>query len=167
MKEVDIMRGKKTDNETIYKVMVSVFSTNNYNDTAKLLNLPESTVRKIYNSNKDKEEFAKLCIEKKGEFVKKADSIINKATDLLEKRLTTALEKQNELDLLLDTVYDVPDDDLTPKEKLEIAKKISKIQLNSLSEITTALGTIYDKKALSEGNPTSNDNINIKIELDD
>ena len=33
-------KGKKTDNETIYKVMLSVFSTGNYSETARQLNMP-------------------------------------------------------------------------------------------------------------------------------
>lgn len=144
-------RGKKTDNETIYKVMISMFSTNNFSQTARDLNMPITTVEKIYKDNKDKEEFVKLCNNKKEEFVAKADKIINKATELLDKRLTTALEKQQELDLLLDTIYDVSDEEMKPKEKLEIAKKLSRIQLNALSKITTALGTVYDKRALAKG----------------
>ena len=35
------------------------------------------------------------------------------------------------------------------KEKLDIAKKISKLEINSLSEITTSLGTLYDKMRLA------------------
>lgn len=160
-------KGKKTDNETIYKIMISMFSTNNYNETAKILNLPATTVSKLYKEHKDDEEFVKLCAEKKSDFVERADEIINKGTELLDKRLTTALERQQELDLLLDAVYDVSDDNMNPKEKLEIAKKLSRIQLNSLSEITTAIGTIYDKRALALGNPTENQNVSIRVELTD
>lgn len=149
-------KGKKTDNETIYKIMISMFSTNNSNETAKILNLPATTVNKLYNEHKNDEEFVELCSKKRDEFVEKADNIINKGTKLLDKRLSTALERQQELDLLLDTVYDVSDDDMKPKEKLEIAKKLSRIQLNGLSEITTAIGTIYDKRALALGKSTSN-----------
>ena len=73
-------KGKKTDNETIYKIMISMFSTNNFNETSRQLNIPVKTVEKIFKENKDKEEFTKLCIQKKEEFTETATRIINKAT---------------------------------------------------------------------------------------
>lgn len=124
-------RGKKTDNETIYRVMLSVFRTNNYKETARQLNMPHTTVEKIYKDNKDKEEFVKLCAEKKDEFIEKADRIINKALD----RLETSLEDEEE-----------------------------RIPVNNLS---TVIGTLYDKRALAKGEPTSNEVLKINIELSD
>jgi len=121
-------RGKKTDNETIYKIMISMFSTNNFSETARQLNIPESTVEKIYKDNKDKEEFVKLCAEKKEEFVEKADRIINKALNRLEQSL----------------------DD-----------KECSIPVNNLS---TVIGTLYDKRALAKGESTSNTGITIKMD---
>lgn len=149
-------RGKKTPLEDVYKVMVGYAYNRNINDLARQLDMPEATVRLIVEANKDKEEFKKLQVTKENEFIVTADKIISKATKLLDKRLTTALERQGEIDLLLDTVYDVSDDEMKTKEKLEIAKKLSRLQLNGLSEITTAIGTMYDKRALAKGDPTSN-----------
>lgn len=159
------MKGKKTDNETIYKIMISMFSTNNFNETARQLNMAESTVEKIYKENKDKEEFVKLCAKKKEEFVEKANRIIDKATDLLERRLDTALENQDELDEIIDEVWNMNNSkDFNETKKKTIVNKIGKMQLNSLSEITTAIGTIYDKRNLAEGKATVNTDINIKME---
>lgn len=121
-------RGKKTDNETIYKIMISMFSTNNFNETSRQLNIPVKTVEKIYKENKDKEEFAKLYIEKKEEFATKASRLIDKALNRLEQAL----------------------DD-----------KEEKIPVNNLS---TVIGTLYDKRNLSEGKSTSNTEISIKMD---
>lgn len=158
-------KGQKTDNETIYKVMLSYAVTNNYSETARNLDMPTSTVKKIVNDNQDKEEFVKLCNQKKNEFVESADEIIKKGTKLLNRRLDVALERQEELEMLLDSVYDVPDDDMKPKEKLEIAKKLSRIQLNGLNEITTAIGTLYDKRALAKGESTENSSFDVNIRV--
>ena len=73
------MQGKKTDNETIYKVMLSVFSTGNYSETARQLGMPQKTVEDIYKRNIEKPEFAKLHEQKQDEFVEKASRIIDKA----------------------------------------------------------------------------------------
>ena len=91
-------RGKKTDNETIYKIMISMFNTNNFNETSRQLNIPVKTVEKIFKENKDKEEFTKLCIQKKEEFTETATRIINKATNLMEQRIDLATEHENELE---------------------------------------------------------------------
>lgn len=122
-------KGKKTDNETIYKVMLSYITTRNYSETGRQLNLPESTVRKIIDDNKDKEEFATLCEQKRDEFIEKADKIINKALDRLDKEL------DNEED---------------------------KIPVNNLS---TVIGTLYDKRALAKGDPTSNEKFEVNIRV--
>lgn len=124
-------RGKKTDNETIYKVMLSYVSTNNFSETARILNMPISTIENIVKENKDKEEFVKLWNEKKEQFVTKANRLIDKAIIRLEEQL---------------------DDDST------------KIPANNL---TTVIGTLYDKRALAKGESTSNENITIRVELTD
>ena len=121
-------RGKQIDNETVYKIMLSVFSTNNYSETARQLEMAESTVEDIYKRNIEKEEFAKLREQKKDEFVEKAGRIIDKALNRLEKVL---------------------DDD-----KANIA-------VNNLS---TVIGTLFDKKNLAEGKSTVNTDITIKMD---
>lgn len=81
-------KGKQTDTLTIYKIMLSYITTRNYSETARQLDLPESTVEKIYKENKDKPEFVKLYEQKKDEFIEKADEIIKLATQRIIKTLT-------------------------------------------------------------------------------
>ena len=113
-------RGKKTAPEVIYKVMTSYAITHNFNQTAKNLDMPESTVEKIVKDNKDKDEFMKLCEQKQDEFSEKASVII----DMLLARIT---------DTVADDEKDIP-----------------------LHHLTTAIGTLYDKRALSRGEMTQN-----------
>lgn len=121
-------KGKKTDNETIYKIMISVFSTGNFSETARQLDIPVGTVEDIYKRNINKEEFTKLRKEKTEEFAEKATRLIDKALNRLEKVL---------------------DDDE------------EKIPVNNLS---TVIGTLYDKRNLAEGKATVNTDINIKMD---
>ena len=102
------MKGKKTDNETIYKIMISMFSTNNFNETSRQLKIPVKTVEKIYKENKDKEEFTRLCIQKKDEFIEKANRIIDKALNRLEMSLDDKEEKipVNNLSTVIGTLVD-------------------------------------------------------------
>lgn len=80
-------RGKQTDNETVYKIMLSYFTTGNFSETARQLNLPQRTVEDIYKRNKDKEEFTRLRVEKTEDFIAKANRIIDKALNRLEKEI--------------------------------------------------------------------------------
>ena len=120
-------RGKKTSPEVIYQIMTSWAVTSNVNETAKRLKMAESTVRKIVELNKDKPEFAKLCEQKREEFSKMADRLIQKAA----KRLETELDN---------TDKDIP-----------------------VNHLTTVIGTLFDKKALCDGNATENVAIEVKL----
>lgn len=120
-------RGKKTSPEVIYRIMSSWAVTNNFKETSRELNLPVTTVKNIVDANKDKPEFVKLQNEKKEEFSKMADRLIQKAMERLEHRLD-------------DTETDIP-----------------------VNQLTTAIGTLYDKKALADGATTENVEINIKL----
>lgn len=156
-------KGKKTPIQDVYKVMVGYASNKNQEELARQLDMPPTTVRKIINDNKDKEEFVELCREKADEFADKATRIIDKATELLEKRLTTALERQEELDEALSLIMSAEKEDIDYKEKLAMAKRIGRLQLNALNEITTAIGTMYDKRALAKGENTSNQSLTIRM----
>lgn len=57
------------------------------------------------------------------------------------------------------------DEKITRKEKLEIAKKLSRLQLNNLSEITTAIGTLVDKRRLASGESTENNKFQVNIKV--
>ena len=102
------MKGKKTDNETIYKVMISMFSTNNFSETARQLKMPITTVEKIYKDNKDKEQFVKLCKQKTDDFVEKANRILDKAMNRLEQTLDNKEERLaiNNLSTVIGTLVD-------------------------------------------------------------
>lgn len=80
-------RGKKTPPEVVYQIMTSWAVTKNYKETADNLDLPVSTVKKIVDGHIQEEKFAKLCNEKEEDFIKRADSIVNKAFDRLEEEL--------------------------------------------------------------------------------
>lgn len=69
------MRGKQHDKETVYKIMLSVFNTGNFSETARQLKLSPDTVEDIYKRNIEKPEFTRLHREKQDEFIGKVDAI--------------------------------------------------------------------------------------------
>lgn len=158
-------RGKKIDTETIYKVMVNYFTTGNANETARQLKMPETTVRDIIKKNKDNEEFVELRAQKKEEFVDKASRIIDKSLELIEDRIDTARLNQDELEEIIQMVWEQDKKSLNETQKKMIVNKIGKMQLTSLSELTTALGTLYDKSRLAKGESTDNTTFKVEIKV--
>lgn len=134
--------------------MTSWTITNNYKETAADLGLSYSTVKDIVNKNKDKPEFVKLREEKSAEFSQKASEIIQKGLTLLNRRFDRAINQEEDLDLLIDEIFDTPKTELSQDEKKKLVMKIAALQLQDVRAITTAIGTLFDKKALAEGKPT-------------
>lgn len=101
-------RGKKTTPETIYKIMASWAVTKNYKETADNLGLAVSTVKKIVDEHITEEKFEKLCSEKEQEFTKKADKIIDKALNRLEKDIDNEMKDipVNHLTTVIGTLTD-------------------------------------------------------------
>lgn len=133
------MKGKKYSPEIVERALALLATTNNICEVAKKMNLPESTVRDWAKQNKDK--FEKLRTKKKQEFVENAWRIIEKANKLLEKKLDVALKNQGELDELLAKMRGELD-------YKKLAEKVKAIKIDNLSNLTTTIGTLYDKQAL-------------------
>lgn len=149
-------KGKQTPPEVIYKVMTSWAVTNNYSETARVLNMPMTTVEKIVKDNKDKPEFVRLCDEKKADFADKASRIIDKGLELIDRRLTLALDSQDKLDKLIDEIDSTSEEEMSYKEKISAINLIREAQLQKIKDVTTAVGTLYDKRALARGETTQN-----------
>lgn len=150
----NLARGQKTSPETIYKIMASWMTTGNYKETARDLNLATTTVRDVVLANKNKAEFVRLRNEKMSEFSNKASEIIQKGMILLGKRLDRAIESEEELDLVIDEIFATDKEELSQDEKNRLVSKLRALQLQDIKAITTAIGTLYDKKALADGKPT-------------
>ena len=134
--------------------MTSWVITNNYKETARDLDLPYMTVKSIVDKNKDKPEFVKLRNEKMSEFSSRASEIIKKGLTLLNKRLDRAIASEEDLDLLIDEIYATDKEELSQDEKNRLVSKIRTLQVQNMKDITTAIGTLFDKKALADGKPT-------------
>lgn len=149
-------KGQKTTPEVIYQVMTSYAITHSYNQTAKDLGMPYATVRDLVKANKDKDEFVKLHQQKKDEFADKASEIIDKGLLLLNRRLNRAIEEESTLDDLIEEIWATDDEEMSYQAKIAAVNKIKNMQLHNLKDITTAIGTMYDKRALSKGETTQN-----------
>lgn len=100
-------KGVTTDAQTIYNIMSSYFETRNYAQTSRDLNVPESTVEKLVKEHIKDKEFMELWAKKKEDFATKADMLIYKAMDRLNKELDSQDKiSVNNLSTVIGTLYD-------------------------------------------------------------
>ena len=137
----------------------------NWEMVSQKLNIPVSTLKTWWRQHPpDKDEYAEYRREVKKGFIETASKAIENGAELINRRMETALKHQQELDRLLDDV--AKDDEMTATQKKELLAKIRSIELHKLSEISTAVGTLYDKRALAQGQSTENTTIEIKMPQD-
>lgn len=123
-------RGVTTDAQTLYNVMCSYYDTRSFAATARELNMPETTVKDLYNAHKEDKQFVELRLKKEAEFVEKANHLIFKAMNRLNKEL--------------DSEDNIP-----------------------VNQLTTAIGTLYDKKAMAQTGVVGNVTPNVQIVMVD
>ena len=159
-------RGKKTSPEVIYQVMTSWAVTDNFRQTARDLGMAMTTVEKIVKDNKDKPEFVQLCADKRATFADKATEIIDKGLMILKRRMDRAIEEEETLDDLIEDIWAMDDKEMSQQTKTATVNKIKNMQLHNLKDITTAIGTLYDKRALAKGEMTQNVGFATNFDLD-
>lgn len=131
-----VAKGKKTSPEMIEKIMESYKKTGSFSETARELGKPVGTVHKIVNENiSDSESFAR-----------KATELIDMGMEFLDMRFRRALDTERAI--------------LKGQCDPESAKSLPK-----LSEITSAIGALYDKRSAASPDREVQEDINIKIHV--
>jgi hypothetical protein len=159
----NVSRGQKTTPEKIYEIIASYAVTHNYKQTSRDTGVPVSTVKKIVDEHIKEPEFEKLCNETKEGFADSATKIIGKGLILLERRFNRAMMQEAELDMFIQEINETNKLQLSQQEKSILITKLRGLQLYDVKAITTAIGTLYDKRALAEGGST--DNVTVRVKL--
>lgn len=149
-------RGKKINNEIIELIITDFAISNNYNQTAKKAGVSVNTVKKVIKTEKEKnpDEFNKKQEDTKKEFHEKAKDIIFDYLDILKQKIEMINTSEDQLKLAVADI--VKDRKLSNKKKNElISEQIAK-QTSSLSGITNAMSSLYDKMRLDKNESTSN-----------
>lgn len=156
------MRGKKHPDELREKALAALAVNNNTAEIAIQLGLPETTVRTWKLKNLDDDDFVELRQKKKTEFVLKAWEIIEKATALLNRRVSTALKHETNIEELIQQIQ--LDQEMHSKTKESLINKLRALQVQNTRDLSTVIGTIYDKAALASGEATSRVEANLVFE---
>ena len=184
-------RGQKYNDDIKEKAFALLAVNNNVQEVAKQLDLPYNTVKtwekkflkeaeeqqKVkaeaennqeaednQDTNLRTENLVELRNKKKKEFVDSSWNIISKAQTLLERRITRALENEDELDNLVSEIEQLDYKDLSQEQRKALHRKMAAIKVEDVGKLATMLGTLYDKQALANNEATSKVDGVIRIE---
>lgn len=129
------------------------------NDVAKRCKVSWATVDSI--SKEAPDEIESLREHKRTQFIDRLWSSMDEALKLADKRIQLAIDANNKLDELSDAVGDA---NLDPKKAIELQRALDNITAVPLGQISTFIGTIYDKHALMRGESTANTVTTIRLE---
>ena len=156
------MQGSKyTDREK--EQALALLAIKPLKEVAEELQMPERTLRDWRDTQeKINPEFAKLRLEKKEEFVKDAWEIIGKANILLKKKINRAIEEEEKIDDAIDKVC--RDTEISKEEKRSLLNKLNALKVDNLGQLSTVIGTLYDKQALINKESTVNHGVSDTLE---
>lgn len=167
-------QGKKYNTDVKEQAFALLAVNNSVTYVAERLKLPRSTVATWYKQfNAKSEELAKLEKEKgindrdltyeldlakvraknKERFVEKSWEIIGAAQSILERRLLRARDHEEDIDKLIKSL--ARDEDIPESTRRQLKSRLADLKLENVKEISVVLGTLYDKQALANKEPTS------------
>ena len=143
--------------ETIKSLLATGASKN---EVAKRCNVSWSTVDVLSKEEPDKIE--SIREHKRVDFIGRLWESMDSALRLADKRIQLAMDANKRLDELYD---EINDSGLDPKKAFELQKTIESITNVPLGQISTFIGTIYDKHALMTGGKTSEVGVTIQDDI--
>lgn len=184
-------RGQKYNDDIKEKAFALLAVNNNVQEVAKQLDLPYNTVKTWekkflkeaeeqqkakaeaennqeaedkQDTNLRTENLVELRNKKKKEFIDSSWNIISKAQELLERRITRALENEDQLDDLVKEIEQLDYQDLNQEQRKALYRKMAAIKIEDIGKLAITLGTLYDKQALANNEATSKVDGVIRIE---
>ena len=88
-------------------------------------------------------------VKNKKNFSEASWNNIDKAQTLLGRRLSRAIDYENEIDAIVDIILEANEEDLDYKQKMTLINKLKAIKIQDIRDIVVMIGTLYDKQALA------------------
>ena len=159
------MRGKRYDDEVKEKALALLVTDVNISDISRELNIPQPTLRDWKAQAitcEDNDQFNELRKQKKAEFVVKAWAVLEKALSLADRRVTTALDLEEQIAALIEELQ--IDGEINEPTKQSLIAKLRALQIQSVRDLSTLVSTMYDKTALASGDETGRLEVNLTFE---
>lgn len=126
---------------------LAMLTTMSVKAVSENLDIPENTLRDWKkNAEKINPEFVELRNKKKEEFVESSWRIIEKANKLIEKKIDRALSAEEGIDKIMKKAKG--NESLDKDDIVTLTKNINKLGIENIGQVSTVIGTLYDKQAL-------------------
>lgn len=142
-------KGKKSGDAMKERAYAEYAVCGNYKEVAKKLKIPYSTVRGWIKA-KPPDELDNLRNEKKKEFIEGANEFIRNGVKLMNRRVKTAITKEDEIEKIIDDIYKLDPREVPEQIKQLAISKLRTLQVQDIKSIAIAVGTMYDKRAIAE-----------------
>lgn len=152
--------GAAIDDQTREQIKALLSTGMAKNAIAKQVKVSWATVDKV--SKEFPDDLESLREQKRTEFIDRLWNSMDKALGLADKRIELALDANQKLDELHEAVGD---SDMDPKKIFELQRAIEGISAVPLGQISTFIGTIYDKHALMTGGKTADIGLTYEAQL--
>ena len=159
-------KGQKINDRLRELILVELATNENCSEISRIFGVAESTVRKIRDESQDryaglrdqkKRELIDEATQWKREFLKRAEESINKAIDLSQQKIALALVSHEKFDERIDSIIDLlRDKEADYRTVVDTVKALSSVMAIPLKDLSIYIGTVYDKRALAQGEATSN-----------
>lgn len=178
-------QGQKYNDDIKERAFALLASNNNAQYVAKTLGIPYTTVKTWEKkwleqsqvskgegtTNADEDSLVELRKKKKEEFVSKAWKLIDDSIAVAQKRIARELAFEDNVDIVAEALKKNAKEIEKATgvgwfELLNLIDKLKTLKNFKLSELSTLIGTIYDKQALANKEATSivDNNVTIKFE---
>lgn len=166
------MKGKPHTDEERIKAM-EMLSIMTLAEVSRQTGIPKTTLigwknGRVQSANEDRTMYEQLRTKRKQEFIEGAWDCIDKAKQLINRRLTRALTQEDAIDDLLEAAEQEIDEMDCPQQRKaalrkSVAQRVASLKLEDLKELSVTLGTLYDKQALANNEATVNAGIKIVL----
>ena len=161
------MRGKKHSEATKEKALALLATNNSLAETSRQMHISISTLQTWKNQHEKDADFVELRKKKKEEFVNNAWKLIEDSVKVAQERVTRELSVEESIDKIAEILKKNANEidketGVGWFELLDLIEKLRACKNFKLSELSTLIGTMYDKQALA--NDESTVRVDVKLE---
>lgn len=135
---------------------------------SRKFDIPVTTISSWKKDAQEKsDEFENLRKENKANFVNNAWNLINDAMAVAQKRVGRSKNFEENVDIVANSIKKNADKlckdlNIGYFNLLNLVKELQQMKTIKVGELSTLIGTMYDKQALASDEPT--ENVNVKLE---
>ncbi len=162
------MRGQKHSEALREKALALLATNNSLSEVSRLLHISVSTLQTWKNKHENDKDFVNLRNKKKEEFVNSAWKLIEDSVKVAQERVSRELAVEESVDKIAEIIKKNANDidketGVGWFELLDLIEKLKTCKNFKLSELSTLIGTMYDKQALANNEST----VRVDVKLED